>query len=163
MSNKMMITAAVFMTIALAANADYRSVNGISAGSVDNNTIMIQNPVYVDDIGRSHFLSRGGYSRVRKLQNGQAYNDTINDASEKFNDEAKTVQVNTYEKKVSNVIGEPEEDAFSFGSTSSYYEKVKNHYDTSSDYPSGVNASKTIYTDGIGRQHFFGKANIIKK
>ncbi len=156
MSKKMIISAVLFTAITLTANADYRSMKGVSAASVDNNTIMIQNPVYTDDIGRSHFLSRGGYSRVRKVQNGQAYNDAINDVSEKFNKEAKS------EKNVSNVIGAPEEDYFSFGSTSSYYEKVKNNYDTSSDYPSGVNASKTIYTDGIGRQHFFGKANLIK-
>ena len=38
-------------------------------------------------------------------------------------------------------------------------ETSKNYIDTPS---SGVNASKTIYTDDLGRLHFFGKGNLIK-
>ena len=31
------------------------------------------------------------------------------------------------------------------------------------DAESGVNGSKTMYTDDIGRLHFFGKGNIIRE
>lgn len=37
------------------------------------------------------------------------------------------------------------------------------HKGYSTNIPSGVNNSKTIYTDDLGRIHFFGKANQIKE
>ena len=33
----------------------------------------------------------------------------------------------------------------------------------STNIPAGVNDSKTIYTDDLGRLHFFGKGNIVKE
>ena len=163
MSKKMFISLAAIISIAMTsvntAQANYNAVDAVNAGT----RIMTQSPVYVDDIGRSHFLSRGGYSSVRKIQNGQAYNNAINETSEIIDSRARVE--NTYknaERKVSNTFGEPEEDAFYFPSTEAYFTKVKNNIDTSSNYPAGVNSSKTIYTDDIGRQHFFGKANLIK-
>ena len=42
----------------------------------------------------------------------------------------------------------------SFGQGSTYLQGVGN---------SGVNNSKTIYTDDIGRLHFFGKGNLIRE
>ena len=40
---------------------------------------------------------------------------------------------------------------------------MNDSYDSTLDEGfSGVNSSKTMYKDGIGRLHFFGKGNIIK-
>lgn len=40
---------------------------------------------------------------------------------------------------------------------------VRNTMYTKGSYDRGVNESKTIYTDDLGRLHFFGKGNIIKE
>lgn len=77
--------------------------------------------------------------------------------------------VNKYENEIdiTNVIKEkPEVPASRHKSTFSY---EKGKMDASSFYgqggtniPAGVNESKTMYTDNLGRLHFFGKGNIIK-
>lgn len=141
----------------------------------------IQSPIYTDDIGRSHFLGRGGYSTMRQLEAEKIQADVINDAVDKYtnvkkdaeesaikfknSDEVQTVLET--EKNITDVIKEkPVVPAASYKATFSY-EKEKmdpsyhNGYGT--NLPAGVNESKTIYKDDLGRLHFFGKANLIKE
>ena len=44
----------------------------------------VQSPIYTDDIGRAHFLGRGGYSSVRSVQMGEAYSGAVNEAVDKY-------------------------------------------------------------------------------
>ena len=56
----------------------------------------IQSPIFTDDIGRSHFLGRGGYSTVRQINmqgvEANAVNDAINYHSNKMTKEVESVE-----------------------------------------------------------------------
>lgn len=127
----------------------------------------VQSPIYTDDIGRSHFLGRGGYSSVRQIQMGEAQADFVNDAVSKYSNPKKTEEVeNKVETDITRVIKEkPETPASRKKAT---FTAEKRQMDPSAPYgygntyiPSGVNESKTLYTDELGRLHFFGKSNKI--
>ena len=139
----------------------------------------IQSPIYTDGIGRSHFLGKGGYSSVRSIDMNQAQADFVNDATMQYSNKkeiAKETVENAkqeVETDITKVIKEKEivpvtsknkmtinpedrklDPSASFGQGSTYLPSVNN---------SGVNKSKTMYTDDIGRLHFFGKGNLIKE
>ena len=126
----------------------------------------IQSPIYTDGIGREHFLGRGGYSGVRHLQMDEAQSMMINDAVNEFSQKEESIQK---EKNITDTIKEKEYVPAS--SHKSTFSSEKGKTDASHSYgfgntnlpTSGVNDSKTIYTDELGRLHFFGKANQIKE
>ena len=135
----------------------------------------IQSPIYTDDIGRSHFLGRGGYSSVRQLQMGEAQAGFVNDAVDKYSniktetakkaDDVKK-EVEETETDITKVIKEKQE--VPVARQKATFSSEKRQMDPSAPYgygntyiPSGVNESKTLYTDELGRLHFFGKANKI--
>ena len=136
-------------------------------------TFETQSPIYTDDLGRMHFMGKGGYSGVRQMQMGEMQAGAVNDAVEKLskdtNEVSKQVEetIKKTETDITNVIKEkPVVPAAAHKSTFSYQ---KGGMDPSNPYgfagttiPAGVNDSKTIYTDGLGRLHFFGKGNQIK-
>ena len=140
----------------------------------------IQSPIYTDDIGRSHFLGRGGYSSVRQLQMGEAQAGLVNDAANKYSaaqditikksqdieNSVKNVEENIKkaETDITNVIKEAQEVPVSRKKAT--FTSEKRTLDPSAPYgygstyiPAGVNESKTLYTDELGRLHFFGKSN----
>ena len=137
----------------------------------------IQSPIYTDDIGRSHFLGRGGYSSVRQVQMGQAQADFVKDAVDKYSnvkddaikkveEKANIVEENTQqaETDITNVIKEKSE--VPVARQKATFTSEKRQMDPSAPYgygntyiPNGVNESKTLYTDELGRLHFFGKSN----
>ena len=142
-----------------------------------------QSPIYTDDIGRSHFLGRGGYSSVRHLDMGAAQADAINDVSRSMqrveNEVKQTVNntveeakqtVNDVETDITKVIKEPTNVPVSAKAKASFTAEDR-QLDPAATFgrgavylpSSGVNASKTIYTDEIGRLHFFRKDNQIKE
>lgn len=141
----------------------------ISTGfaAADTTIQQIQSPIYTDDIGRSHFLGRGGYSTVRTLQMGEAQAAAVNEvANETCRPEAKKsvetditdvikertdVPVSSRTKATFSTEGRSMDPSASFGQGATYLPT------------SGVNESKTIYTDDLGRLHFFGKGNLIKE
>ena len=59
-------------------------VFAFTAINVNAETIETQSPIYKDDIGRMHFLGKGGYSSVRPMQMGEAYSSAVNDATIKY-------------------------------------------------------------------------------
>lgn len=136
----------------------------------------IQSPIYTDEIGRSHFLGRGGYSAVRQGQMNGVHADFVNDAvnnysvkKEKIESEINTVKENT-ETNILDVIKEKPNVPVS-SKTKASFNAEDRKMDASASFgqgatylpSSGVNESKTMYTDEIGRLHFFGKGNIIKE
>lgn len=132
----------------------------------------IQSPIYTDDIGRAHFLGRGGYSSVRQLQMGEAQADAVNDVVNKISN-AKNEAIKKAEEAekeveidITEVIKEKQE--VPVARQKATFSSEKRQMDPSAPYgygntyiPSGVNESKTLYTDELGRLHFFGKANKI--
>ena len=74
----------------------------------DTTIYQTQSPIYTDDIGRSHFLGRGGYSSVRHIDMGAAQADAINEVSRDMQRVQKEVKetVNEVETDITNVIKE---------------------------------------------------------
>ena len=98
----------------------------------------------------SEAMFGGGYSGVRHIQNQAQYSDAINDYSSVINKSAKetTEQASEEaEKNVSNIRGR----------------NGKYDYNPYTGHDAGVNDTKSIYTDDLGRLHFFGKANRFKE
>ena len=131
-----------------------------------------QSPIYTDEIGRSHFLGRGGYSSVRHIDMGAAQADAINEVSkdmQKVQNEIKKTR-DDVETDITNVIKERKDIPVS-SKTKASFTSEQRKMDPSASFgygatylpSSGVNASKTIYTDEIGRLHFFRKENQIKE
>lgn len=149
----------------------------ISTGIVMAETTIqqIQSPIYTDDIGRSHFLGRGGYSSVRHLEMGEAHAAAVNEVAnttKKTEKEIKTDVNNAHgasDTDITNVIKERTNIPVS-SKTKVNYTSDDRKMDPSASFGngatclpnSGVNESKTIYTDDLGRLHFFGKGNIVK-
>ncbi len=128
--------------------------------------------IYTDPIGRMHFMGKeGGYSNVRPMQMNQLQSSVVNDAVNQFSNPPKKEVVNTVDKKITDVIKETETKTVPASSHKSTFTSPQRKMDPSSPYgygavdlpSSGVNESKTIYTDDLGRLHFFGKANLIKE
>lgn len=134
----------------------------------------IQSPIYTDDLGRSHFLGKGGYSSVRHIQMEQTQSDLVNSAANDLSKKpAKTSEKNymgTTEKNITDVINESSNVPVS-SKTKATFSAQERPMDSSAPFgngatclpESGVNNSKTIYTDELGRLHFFGKGNIVKE
>jgi len=131
----------------------------------------VQSPIYTDDIGRSHFLGRGGYSTVRQIQMDAAQADVVNQTVNEMDKQQKesSKNITTTERKITDVIKEKETVPTS-ARTKATFTGEGRRMDASAPYgygmtdirPAGVNESKTIYTDDIGRLHFFGRANQFK-
>ena len=149
--------------ISLGIIATFLLTTGISVADV-------QSPIYTDDVGRSHFLGRGGYSTTRQVQmdatQADIVNQTVNELSK--NNETSVIN-NPTEKKITDVIREKDVVPASSRSKMTITPEQR-RMDASAPYgygmtdirPAGVNESKTIYTDDIGRLHFFGRANQFK-
>lgn len=124
----------------------------------------VQSPIYTDDIGRSHFLGRGGYNEMRSMQMNEAQAGAVDAAVMNLSNQEKKQEA----KDITDVI--KEKPLVPAASHKSSFSSEKGKMDASRFYgyggtniPAGVNESKTIYTDELGRLHFFGKANQIKE
>ena len=136
----------------------------------------IQSPIYTADIGRAHFLGRGGYSSVRSLQMGEAQAGAINEVANTAKKVEKEVieevekTIDAVETDITNVIKERNDVPVS-ARTKATFSTQDRQMDPSASFgqggtylpASGVNESKTMYTDELGRLHFFGKGNLIKE
>lgn len=149
------------------------TIISMNLANAESANIQIQSPIYTDEIGRSHFLGRGGYSSIRPMQMGETYSSAINEVTyDKTKPENKVKQPDSdFNIDITKVIKEKTEiPVVSKTKVSTTSEERK--MDASASFgqgatnlspTSGVNNAKTIYTDDIGRLHFFGKGNIIKE
>lgn len=150
----------------------------ISTGIVMAETTIqqIQSPIYTDDIGRSHFLGRGGYSSVRHIEMGEAQAAAVNEVANEMKRTEKEIKtdINNARKvsdtDITDVIKERTDIPVS-SKTKVNFSSEDRKMDPSASFgngatylpSSGVNESKTIYTDDLGRLHFFGKGNLVKE
>ena len=110
------------------------------------------------------WISKNAYTSF-KLQSEKRAEQIQREAEDGF--EFATSKAKQAETDITNVIKEkPVVPASSFKSSYSAQKAPldasrQNGYNT--NLPAGVNDSKTIYTDDLGRLHFFGKGNIVKE
>lgn len=129
-----------------------------------------QSPIYTDDLGRSHFLGKGGYSSVRSMNMGGAYASAVDEVANEIKETQKEVKENLKqtETDITNVINQKKE--VPVASKKASFTSETRQMDPSASFGQGatylpgsnLNNTKTIYTDDLGRLHFFGKGNIIK-
>lgn len=115
-----------------------------------------------------------GFAGYNNFSNGAAVTDAINKPKKLFVETKteKTVEETTEEikkttdsaeKNVSSISGKYDEAPNAGYKTKyTYIEKDMSDYNPYTGTGSGVNDSKSIYTDGLGRLHFFGKGSKIK-
>ena len=143
----------------------------IGIANAESNVQLIQSPIYTDDIGRAHFLGRGGYSSTRNMQMGEAYNSAINEVSQDMQRSQKEVKekLDNPDIDITSVINERKD--VNTSKTKASFTSDKRIMDPTASFGQGstylpssnLNNSKTIYKDDIGRLHFFGKGNLIKE
>ena len=111
-----------------------------------------------------------GYNEIKQTKNNILYDKTVNEAVDKYSQKENIVKdsVKNTEQDITSVIKERTDVPTSNYKSSFSFEKGKmdasNHYGIGgTNIQSGVNDSKTIYKDEIGRLHFFGKANQIRE
>ena len=156
-------------------------LNFICTAQAETSIQQIQSPIYTDEIGRSHFLGRGGYSAVRQGQMNGIQADFVNDAVNNYSAKKENVNTefnNTKQKVETNILNAIKENPTVpvSSKTKANFSSEERKMDASASFgkgatylpstginSSGVNNSKTMYTDEIGRLHFFGKGNIIKE
>ena len=134
-------------------------------------TVNANSTIYTDDIGRMHFMGKmSGYNEIKQTKNNILYDKTVNEAVDKYSQKENIVKdsVKNTEQDITSVIKERTDVPTSNYKSSFSFEKGKmdasNHYGIGgTNIQSGVNDSKTIYKDEIGRLHFFGKANQIRE
>lgn len=105
-----------------------------------------------------------GFAGYNNFSNGAAESQVINTPQKQF------VETTSYDandsaykddiKKVSDVSRDHDEAPNAgYKTTYKYIEKDQSDYNPYTGADSGVNETKSIYTDGLGRLHFFGKGS----
>lgn len=101
------------------------------------------NSAYTTDLGSLQMMDL----------NSGAYNNAVNSAVAKYTIKGDSNQEDTTTVRTSSYKKEAYDDTEDSVDTTIKYEG--DDY-----YTKGVNSSKTIYTDDLGRLHFFGKENV---
>ena len=107
-----------------------------------------------------------GFAGYNNFSNGAATSSAINEPVKEYVEtttEATTETIKNTEKNVSNIVRDHDEAPNAGYKTNfKYIEKDMSDYNPNTGVGSNVNDSKSIYTDGLGRLHFFGKGNKFK-
>ena len=103
-----------------------------------------------------------GFAGYNNFNNGAAETKAISAPVKEFKEtttESAGINYN-YEKNVSNVARDHDEAPNAgYKTTYTYIEKDMSDYNPYTGADAGVNDSKSIYTDDLGRLHFFGKGS----
>lgn len=107
-----------------------------------------------------------GYGFQHNPSNGAAAARAINTPAKQFVETADTEEEDNYtrrERKVSNVVRDHDEAPNAgYKTTYTYIEKDQSDYNPYTGADAGVNDTKSIYTDDLGRLHFFGKGSLFR-
>ena len=112
-----------------------------------------------------------GFAGYNNYSNGAAEAGAINKPKEAFVEAKGTANEAKEEstefkdgiKKVSDVARDHDEAPNAgYKTTYTYIEKDMSDYNPYTGADSGVNDSKSIYTDDLGRMHFFGKGSLFR-
>lgn len=138
---------------------------------------MAHSTIYVDEIGRLHFLGKDPGSKANYTQQmGNFNNPEQKDLTNIIykNEQNQEQAVKNIENTVDETKKQAEETKVNSvehtNKSKGSFTFSKGSMDASNPYTygntnieRGVNNSKTIYTDDLGRKHFFNKANQIKE
>jgi hypothetical protein len=105
-----------------------------------------------------------GFAGYNNFSNGAQESDAINKPQKMFVETSSTEDTEDgYYKPVSDVSTIYDEAPNAGYKTKyTYIEKDMSDYNPYTGADSGVNDSKSIYTDDLGRLHFFGKGSIFR-
>lgn len=110
-----------------------------------------------------------GFAGYNNFSNGAAEADAINRPKKLFVETTTTTtnetEATNNEKKVSDISSSRDHDEApnaGYKTTYTYIEKDMSDYNPYTGADSGVNDSKSIYTDDLGRIHFFGKGSLFR-
>ena len=145
------------------------SLGILSAIIISTTAAMAYSTVYTDEIGRHHFLGKDPGSKAAQSQ----YADLNNSKTKEFNsvnfkDQELNKEYTPSDKFKKSLFNKNEETNANTDNTKpiaeksapakyDYKDKTPFSFDRTRYDRSGVNDSKTIYTDDIGRTHFFTK------
>ncbi len=106
-----------------------------------------------------------GFAGYNNFSNGVSESNAIT-AKKQFVETTTTETTDEFAdgiKKVSDVARDHDEAPNAgYKTTYTYIEKDMSDYNPYTGADSGVNDSKSIYTDGLGRLHFFGKGSLFR-
>lgn len=132
--------------------------------------VMAHSTIYVDEIGRLHFLGKDPGSKANYAQEiGNFDNPSQKDLTNIIYKNPE--QTTKDEQPVNNEVNKKNntDNSIKESKAKSTYTYKKGSIDPSNPYSygntnidAGVNETKSIYTDEIGRQHFLGKDNVKK-
>lgn len=110
-----------------------------------------------------------GFAGYNNFSNGAAAADAVNKPQKLFvetSSSGETSDNTNYnsERNVSNITTRDHDEAPNAGykTTYTYIEKDQSDYNPYTGADPGVNETKSIYTDGLGRLHFFGKGSLFR-
>lgn len=106
-----------------------------------------------------------GFAGYNNFSNGAAETSAVNKTMKKFieSEKADNEASNNGEKPVSGISGHYDEAPNAGYKTNyRYIDKGSDDYNPYTGADSGVNDTKSIYTDDLGRIHFFGKGSLFK-
>ena len=108
-----------------------------------------------------------GFAGYNNFSNGATSSSAVNKPKKQYVETTETVDENSYknsEKNISNLSSRDHDEAPNAGykTTYTYIEKDMSDYNPYTGADSGVNDSKSIYTDDLGRLHFFGKGSLFR-
>ena len=110
-----------------------------------------------------------GFAGYNNFSNGAAEANAVNQPKKMFietqteEQASETTEANDGIKKVSDVARDHDEAPNAGYKTKyTYIEKDQSDYNPYTGADSGVNDSKSIYTDDLGRIHFFGKGSLFR-
>ena len=107
-----------------------------------------------------------GFAGYNNYSNGAAEASAINKPKKQFVETTTETTDSEYAdgiRKVSDVARDHDEAPNAgYKTTYTYIEKDMSDYNPYTGADSGVNDSKSIYTDDLGRMHFFGKGSLFR-
>lgn len=104
-----------------------------------------------------------GFAGYNNYSNGATEASAVNKPKESFVETTDTTEFKDGIKNVSDVARDHDEAPNAgYKTTYTYIEKDMTDYNPYTGADSGVNDSKSIYTDGLGRLHFFGKGSLFR-
>ena len=103
-----------------------------------------------------------GFAGYNNFSNGAQESDAINKPQKLFVETTETTEDGRY-KPISDVsTAYDEAPNAGYKTKYTYIEKDMTDYNPYTGADSGVNDSKSIYTDDLGRLHFFGKGSLFR-
>ena len=119
-----------------------------------------QSPLYTNQLGSDSFLGVGGYSRNHDNGTGETSAKAVNKTAKDWAKEDKAEEDVVIKKSEPDSVRKFVPTSSSENGYAYEQDDAGFIYGYAEGGQQGVNETKTIYTDGVGRLHFFGKGSM---